>query len=76
MLLRLADILSLWVPLDPESVMPMLLLDLFTVFSASSLEDSMLADELLKPSVDCLLRDVERSAFLGPSCSKVSLSST
>lgn len=76
MLLLLAEILSLLAALDPESDMPMVLLAFFNIFSASSsFEDSVLADdELRKPSDDCLRLDFERSDFLDPSGSELSLS--
>ena len=78
MLLLLAAILSLLPALDPESDMPMVLLAFFNIFSASSsFGDSILADdEFRKPSVDWLRRDCERSGFLDPSGSELSLSYT
>lgn len=74
MLLLLAELLSFLAAL--ESDMPIVLLAFFNTFSASSShEGSVLADdELLRPRVDCLGRDLERSGLWNPSGSELSLS--
>ena len=78
MLLLLAETLSCLAALDPGSEKPIWLLAFFNVFSASSSFDgSVLADdELLRPRLDCLRRDLGTSVFLDPSGSELSLSYT